>query len=376
MKVKDKNYKVVGCLVPFFFFIALIFYITYSENSFYKHLVVQENLEAKVPEELLEQSFDPNDPKLEAVAERLISRWENSAEKPECMHLSVKQASKAAGIPQVLSKRIFRDDVRFVFAVGLEGMGHHFIGPMFKSSNNTECPPKPVKADKKASTLAHHRMQKGLFGSNVTKEEQTERLIRYMEMALSVANKTSDNNRRSVIINTMCNMEVGMLSYPNDWFTNVCHRTDFTDVRVLAEMFEAIHLDFRVVFINALDILLSTAIRRKFGHWEELEEIYEHVAEKYLIQQQLNRLDPRFYKCFDYDKLPALPENFGDFFNLNPEGGGDVFQVENYKVSVDDDSRKGLRRTFSKKDTKGLYKNLQKSIDKIEQICYDAGTRY
>eukprot|EP00924_Labyrinthula_sp_SR-Ha-C_P006249 snap_masked-scaffold_31-processed-gene-0.23-mRNA-1 protein AED:1.00 eAED:1.00 QI:0/0/0/0/1/1/2/0/218 len=218
-------------------------------------------------------------------------------------------------------------------------------------------------------------MRSGLFGSKNVGEKRKQSLINYMKVILGVAYEPSDIEHRSIIINTICDMEIGMSSYPNGHFSNKCHKTDFPDVRVLADIFEALNLDFRVVFINALDILLSTAVRRKFGHWEELDKMYEHVTEKYIIQEQLKRLDTRFYKCFDDDKLPALPEGFGVFLNLNSEGG-DEFQVKNYKVSVNEDSRKKLRKRFSKKDTNGLYKNLQKSIDKIEQICYDAGTRY
>eukprot|EP00924_Labyrinthula_sp_SR-Ha-C_P006241 augustus_masked-scaffold_31-processed-gene-0.41-mRNA-1 protein AED:1.00 eAED:1.00 QI:0/0/0/0/1/1/2/0/484 len=371
-------------------------------NSFYKHLVPQENLEAKTVEEIsgsskedsqsatieyeseppkidqpVEPMFDPNDPKLEEVAERLLSGWGNSAEKPGCMHLSAKEANITEGIPLVLPKKVFKDDVRFVFAVGLEGIGHHFIGPMFKSSRNSECPPLPVDDDGKASTLAHDNMKKGLFGSNATRDEQKDRLIKYMEMALGVANKRTAHGRRSVMINTMCGMKVGMLSYPNDFMTNKCHKTDFVDVRVLAEMFEAINLDFRVIFMyrNALDVLLSTSVRRGMGRWGELEGIYEHITEKYIIKEQMNRLDPAFYKCFDYDKLPKLPQGFGEFFNLNPEKGGE-FKVTTYRVTVNEMSRKRLQQTYSQRDRKKLYKNLQKSIDKVEKICKDTGTQY
>eukprot|EP00924_Labyrinthula_sp_SR-Ha-C_P006243 snap_masked-scaffold_31-processed-gene-0.28-mRNA-1 protein AED:1.00 eAED:1.00 QI:0/0/0/0/1/1/2/0/390 len=318
-----------------------------------------------------------NNNNISALADFLLSRWTNGAETPDCMHLSSKPSNKTRKIQEVLQKAQFNITVRFVFSVGLEGMGHHFLGPMFKSSKSSECLPAPVKEDEYASTLAYDQMTKGLFGSSSNFTFQRERLIKYMEMLVNVANKFSTKQKRSVVINTMCPMHVGMLSYPNDHIWNRCHRTDFIDIRVLAEIFEALGLDLRIVVMyrNALDILLSTSIRRKFGLWDELEDIYQHTTEKFIIQQQLLRIDPKFFKCFDYDRLPELPNNFGEFFNLAGPNG-EEFRVHNFEESVEEVERVSLRETYVKIDEKERYKELQTIINKLKHICSNTGTTY
>eukprot|EP00924_Labyrinthula_sp_SR-Ha-C_P006244 snap_masked-scaffold_31-processed-gene-0.19-mRNA-1 protein AED:1.00 eAED:1.00 QI:0/-1/0/0/-1/1/1/0/389 len=312
---------------------------------------------------------------LDSIADKLLAQWGNTAEKPGCSHLAAKEANDTEQIPHVLEKKAFSSDIKFVFAVGLEGNGHHFLGPMFDSSNNTRCLPNPTRNTGFASTLAHNKMRSGLFGSKNVGEKRKQSLIDYMKVILGVAYEPSDIEHRSIIINTMCDMRVGMLSYPNGHFSNECHKTDFPDVRVLADIFEALNLDFRVMFMyrNALDILISTAVRRWFASWNKLAKMYAHINEKFIIEQQLLRLDPAFFKCFDYDSLPNLPLGFGEFFNLNNE---EEFKVENYRVTVDNGEREKLRQKYAHKDKRGLYRKLQDTIDKLKGICADSGTVY
>eukprot|EP00924_Labyrinthula_sp_SR-Ha-C_P003611 snap_masked-scaffold_3-processed-gene-0.25-mRNA-1 protein AED:1.00 eAED:1.00 QI:0/-1/0/0/-1/1/1/0/426 len=308
---------------------------------------------------------------LHKLAEQLTSRWKNTAEKTGCHHLASKTAREDAGVAKVLPKTATSRKLRFVFIVGLEGMGLHFLGPMFKSAKTTECLPKPEKVDNLASTLAHSNMREGLFGSESGKEQVKERLRKYMKMLLLVAKKHKyAENRHSVIINTMCMMKVGELSYPNDFMTNNCHKTDFVDVRVLGDIFEALKLDFRVMFMyrNALDVLLSTSVHRRMGEWIELEGIYEHIMKKYVIKQQLNRLSSDYYMCFDYDKLPNLPKGFGDFFNLDPDGKT-KFRVTTFHHPVAGQLRETERSQYAEKDFGKVYQNLQTALDELWDLC-------
>ena len=103
---------------------------------------------------------------------------------------------------------------------------------------------------------------------------------------------------------------VGEGSYPNFGASgDRCRGLKLPDVRLMAEVFEHAGADFRVLVLlrNGVDTLISTVARRAFTKdFADAAALYESVLRRDVLRNQLLRLDPKFYACLDYDRLPGF----------------------------------------------------------------------
>lgn len=152
----------------------------------------------------------------------------------------------------------------------------------------------------------------GMFGSAVTMREIGSLVDSFRHGANNTLKLKSQNSTGSFFINTFCRSEswsCGEMSYPN--YGGPCKRFQFPDVRVLAELLESLGVDFRILVVvrNAVDVLLSTTVHRHFGYWKYNAEMYADIVNERILNDQLYRLDKRFFRCIDYDKLPYVSVN-------------------------------------------------------------------
>lgn len=132
------------------------------------------------------------------------------------------------------------------------------------------------------------------------------------------------------------------------WLRAVCALSQVPDVRIMAEVFESLGADFRVLLLlrNVNDTLLSTvkccscscfitytgstcpaapllcSDKRRatplsrcggqvqhtkyWGTMAAAAAAYASLVQADLLRNQLGRLDRRFLACFDYDTLPCV----------------------------------------------------------------------
>mmetsp|Transcript_11714 Transcript_11714/g.13552 ORF Transcript_11714/g.13552 Transcript_11714/m.13552 type:complete len:216 (-) Transcript_11714:1598-2245(-) len=163
---------------------------------------------------------------------------------------------------------------------------------------------------------------------------------------------------------------IGEMSYPN--YLSDCRNQSIPDVRLFAELFETLGYDFRVVvLLRDVAELLHSNFRRGFSGFRELP-MYTSILEDDMIESQLMRLDPRFYRCLDYDELPYVPSELGKFLNIDNQNGDKwtlfqhmktAFKAKHTDVIAHD------RTDFLKKDINHLHLKLEYAMSRLRDIC-------
>lgn len=267
-----------------------------------------------------------------------------------------------AGYPAKLLKTVSNGAQRVVFVVGIEGTGHHMLRSIFKGSDRSICIPLLPDAP-----LTKNINKGGLFGSNVNQTEVKKYVLAFQEHADLYASPTTSD--KVMFVNVLCKTDRGMMSYPN--FKGACRELKYPDARILAEMYESIGVDFRVLVIirNAVDILLSTSVNRHFGSWKENQELYTWMMKDVVMRTQLQRLDRKFIECIDYDALPDIPDRASEFLGIDSNTFNLQEALKQQFHVTNSDERAQLREKYMKLDTAGGYKKLQAEIDKLKQLC-------
>eukprot|EP00040_Diaphanoeca_grandis_P042782 m.265957 g.265957 ORF g.265957 m.265957 type:complete len:386 (+) comp64630_c0_seq1:362-1519(+) len=223
--------------------------------------------------------------------------------------------------PKVLKKTVFTGP-RFVFVMGLEGTGHHLfhkLGPKcsrctYDDFDNHFCVCSFKYRDRFSSqSVFNAPTRKDLIHSyNAT--------VAYMH---SIRTKYPPSSDKVVFINTLfpwtppkLTCSSMMSSYPN--CAGKCKHWQFTDVRLMAEIFEESGFDFRVVVLDrsAINIMIANTVHRQFGYWSKLAEVYTKLVSDHMVKAQLARIDPLFYACLNFDSLPELPKNLAAFLGF------------------------------------------------------------
>lgn len=262
--------------------------------------------------------------------------------------------------PQTLQKTVFSNKTRFVFVMGLEGSGHHMFHKVFAKCKKCKCIPSLHNF-----RFCQNSNKKGLFGSEITREEITQE----MDYLQAEAEKWTSMKDATVFINTYC-ITCGESSYPN--YGGHCRRYKYSDVRLMAEIFESLEIDFRVLIVlrNAVDVLLSTTVHRGYGEWVSAAQHYSAMVRDVMMHSQLERLDKAFFTYLDYDLLPDVPAEIGEFLNVN----GRHFQLKDamndqFRKSKGDAVRQEEVMKYTALDENKEYEKLQHELDKVKAFC-------
>jgi hypothetical protein len=138
----------------------------------------------------------------------------------------------------------------------------------------------------------------------------------------TILKKNRSGRTGLIALNTLTKGE-NMMSYPS--FARPCRRFTIPNVRILAEMFELLGADFRIVVMvrNSHQIIRSVVDHRHFyADAAQASSMFTDVLEEVL--RQLGRLDKHFFTYIDYDELPSVPNDFTVWLGLNG-----LFDVQN-----------------------------------------------
>mmetsp|Transcript_16928 Transcript_16928/g.22160 ORF Transcript_16928/g.22160 Transcript_16928/m.22160 type:complete len:138 (+) Transcript_16928:48-461(+) len=133
-----------------------------------------------------------------------------------------------------------------------------------------------------------------------------------------------------------------------------------------------------VILRDPLDILVSTTVHRHFGHWEGNGHLYASIVRKQIIDSQLGRMDPAFFKCVDYDAYPNLPDDLGEFLNINYQKDSEWTIHETVKKFFHHSAEtkeagshyeKRVKRLENFPKRKKAYSDLKDALDKLRTLC-------
>ena len=313
----------------------------------------------------------------------------------------------AAGYPQVLPKRAHSTRLRFVFVVGLEATGHHFLGEMFSafqaaeeggSADNGTASGGGVRVvalpSALASLLCADKGHRGLFGVNVLPAQPTVAAVFLEELAHFAKEMLAQAGSTVVVINTLTHgssATCGEMSYPN--FKGACKPWLIPDARLLAELFERAGLDLRILVTrrSAKGILSSVTIRRSWNmaelkaaglaesSWGVHAQMYGEVLQRDILEQQLLRLSGDFALCLDYDALPErLPPRISEFLGFEYDRADfhrqivrDLFRLQGYTSDPGFDQK--LEAALQGNGLSDL-RVLEDALAQLEEYCVGGGT--
>ena len=216
---------------------------------------------------------------------------------PRVMRLSgwILWLATAAAAVRKVPKVTVSSQVRFVFVAGLEGTGHHAMTDLTKRCGATCVADGGISRN--LYTNGDHPKGAFVFGDQTAAQIVAHRnatVAAFRQQAAALGSGPP----RLVFLN--CKRRTTgqvMMSYPTlGGPDKVLHRPD---VRVLAELAEEAGVDLRVVVLqrNALDILMSTTIHRKFG--SDTHEASVLADNALALAAQLRAVDSAFFECVD-----------------------------------------------------------------------------
>lgn len=170
-------------------------------------------------------------------------------------------------MPGVVRKTVYSSKMRMLFAVGLEGTGHHGLfhaidrvfteNPDLVQMNECRMFAPYYLVDAMTKTASH-------YNEAIKTAREQMRHLADKEQTLSSPGSVATIQGGSMMHPSKCNHGGGMLSYPNLRGTGKVMQ--YIDVRQLAEVAEAEGVDLRVVFLqrSAEGIVNSTTVHRHF----------------------------------------------------------------------------------------------------------------
>jgi len=234
----------------------------------------------------------------------------------------------------LLPKRVHSDRWRLLFLAGLEGTGHHLWVSLLQACGKTG----PCAADhnlskqlwSRATTSGLWSFETKLYGAKHGRKfweykppdeqwlsgfQQAEGEVRQSLRRIGQSGTSGLLVANDLVSEEVRNKEwgLGMMSYPNFGGPLKLFRTP--DVRLLAGLAEDEGVDLRVLVLHRpAAALLHSTVGRGFSTWDPQAVVLEHNAQALLAQ--LQSLDPAFFLCTDYDRLPELPEGLEAFLGI------------------------------------------------------------
>uniref|UniRef100_A0A7S3LMY4 Uncharacterized protein n=1 Tax=Aplanochytrium stocchinoi TaxID=215587 RepID=A0A7S3LMY4_9STRA len=339
---------------------------------------------------------------MEAMSSRFrlnVDSWHDVGQ-GQCHHFEAGPANANEEYPDVLKKQAYSDKTRFVFILGIEGTGHHMFHSVLRECPTCTCPVGiNGNADHGGFAVSSYKHDYGVFGSKEGKDGVKKHVNMFTDGLLkSLEEYYKDDEGRfkatdttTFFINSYkdegetgrCTLwqdwsSYSEISYPN--FGGRCRRWQIPDVRILAEMFESQGVDFRVVVLvrDALDLLISNAVHRKWERWSVIAPQYISILNDNILKSQLLRLDPNFFRCIDYDNLPDIPVELGEFLNIDNQMGSDWTLAKSFKEHFVDkrkDPKANALKTkerlqYSAADTRKYHETLNSATEKLRTLCH------
>ena len=210
----------------------------------------------------------------------------------------------AGETPRILARRA-SSSVRFVFVVGLERSGHHYVGAVLRRLNETGARVAPAPKDV-LEHLSGGSGRRGLFAAYGRRTPGAAGDAARAFAAGVVRAAAAAAPGTTFALNAMADHHgIGELSYPN--YRGHCKPMSVPDVRLLGEIFEAAGLEFRVLVLRrpAIDELHSATVRHAPDRpAEAYGQLFSYVLDDHILRSQLRRLSPSFSRCVDASQLP------------------------------------------------------------------------
>lgn len=192
---------------------------------------------------------------------------------------------------------------------GLEGSGHHALGPFFNSSGQAR--PFSTVGRRKQDAVDVAFLDLTLFGENSTEEYNTikiaqqrvKALFREWHNSFVGTGPGASNDSTMVLLNTLAGER--MMSYPTG---NGPMKVLMTpDIRILAKLAEEAGVDLRVIVLSRGygDIFRSTRIHRHFGS-NDVVQTKDLTVNAAMLASQVQLIDPAFVMCVRYNDLGDL----------------------------------------------------------------------
>eukprot|EP00903_Cladosiphon_okamuranus_P007626 g7395.t1 len=234
----------------------------------------------------------------------------------------VDQGLHQAASSERVTKTIVSNQLRLVFAMGLEGTGHHYSFSvedlMFRT--NPDLP-----------RLQDARLNSDLFYTGHIMDESPSKFSRAQASAKEQMKELAKRAEGVPYPGTF-QIQRGGLSYPND---NGPYKVfGYIDMRLMAEAAEAEGVDFRVLYLrrSAKDLIIANTVHRNFQDWlgDEATTRPEQRFIEYLkilftdmgvMHSLLSEIDPAFVVCHDWEYLGNAKQakKISDFIAPTPE---------------------------------------------------------
>eukprot|EP00040_Diaphanoeca_grandis_P043510 m.9514 g.9514 ORF g.9514 m.9514 type:complete len:464 (+) comp7785_c0_seq1:300-1691(+) len=299
-----------------------------------------------------------------------LQSWESNESAAPCQHWAAKPSSK----PRQLKKTVFSGP-KFIWVAGLEGTGHHLMSMLWQWCSRCS------SAESFGSTPLFCTSPTKISLQSLPMAGSFDRLSQNYHTARRTIQTMLDHaftHPESVfVLNTHCSKccKCGMQSYPN--FRQGCKRWQFPDMRVMAEIFEEFGIDFRILVLDrsALNLMLANVVHRKFGSWTALSKMYSDILNNHMLDEQLERLDPMFYACMDFDGLPRIQTNLDSFLGF-PELAHALANVYVSHNASDANHVKEIERElFVHEGGRGSdLDNLKTAVSRMRLLCSKSPT--
>lgn len=227
------------------------------------------------------------------------------------------------------NKTIKDSNVRFLFTVGTEGTGHHFLQELFRASPMMhELAPFLAKIRRLATSL-YNRGNDGLFNFPCQTEARNEgsfqkvvRLLRAVRnLAAKAQGKNNDRSQFTVVpINAVIRGSgTGMMSFPN--YGGACRALQFPDLSAFYAACDhaRVECSHLVIYRDPLAVIQSTTRNRKFSTVNaQIQTIASMLG---VIHSQMLIHRHRKFWCWEYGNTSNVGgvaaaigwNNFADF---------------------------------------------------------------
>jgi hypothetical protein len=192
---------------------------------------------------------------------------------------------------------------RLLFFAGLEGTGHHGFHAMFDKCILFPGDHACIYEKKLSELLFKSAHRTGLFFGEDTKRTGANVMRVFDELKKRKEEYAKHTHFFGL---SMDSTQSGMMSYPN--FNGGTKPVNYPDIVMLAALMESLRIDFRigVLIRDAQDLMISVMKRGFQGTTGRLTEARIMVDNAAALLAQMELLDPRFIRCFEYEKMANL----------------------------------------------------------------------
>ncbi|CAN0163759.1 unnamed protein product [Ascophyllum nodosum] len=200
----------------------------------------------------------------------------------------------------VLKKQAFSSRMRFVFLVGLEGTGHHYMFEVLERMCQTGQAPCP-------NLCPLGKVVYPVLTNPETEHDYKDarkRLRREMQKLALLVEELPEGKTVVTAVGTCPGSGIGMMSYPN--YDGPSKALQHVDLQIFAEETERAGIDLRIIYLAraAKPILISDTKHNKYGgtFMMEARVLMSNAA---VMESFFHEIDPAFTTCFRYENITS-----------------------------------------------------------------------